>query len=452
MENISAVLKDNSLVLILAYVPTGLGHLRVTDALYHGLPQGVISHLLGSHDKSLQYIHRITSIHPIARSLLEWTQTGKVEDIATLYYRRFFALRAAVLYEQLVTILDQRIELPQRVLIVSTHFGLGHGLSEIKDRLIKEKKVKVYLAIVVTDDSPQHIWYTPGADLTFVPSESTKRKLEQYAKKINLPAVNICVVPYPINSTLSKELTSVQNEDRRAQLTKNATVPIHVSIPISGAAVGLQYFRVLIDTLYTLSNSFVFHVITKLNSHTENFVSDMLTRSFVKISSAEHDREIVDKYTECYMNQVIALEVTKPSEQCFKALINPKHRGGSILLFSKPVGRQEYDNLNFLKRHGLIPTVKESQKLLEKSSRDQRLVINDELDLFNEACSWRGIELPEDPALSASFIWWCLREGIFRKMFHGTKIHADDPNLHELGEDGVVKIWTLISKYLQENA
>ena len=53
------------LQLVLCYAPAGLGHLRIMDALYHGLPDTVNPVVLGSQDESIRIIHRLTSTHPI---------------------------------------------------------------------------------------------------------------------------------------------------------------------------------------------------------------------------------------------------------------------------------------------------------------------------------------------------------------------------------------------------
>ena len=66
------VLKDKNLLIVLATAPAGLGHLRVTKALQHGLPAGVTPVLLGSKDPFLTYIHRIMSVHIVLRNVFEW--------------------------------------------------------------------------------------------------------------------------------------------------------------------------------------------------------------------------------------------------------------------------------------------------------------------------------------------------------------------------------------------
>ena len=171
------ILKNKETVIILAYAPAGLGHLRVTDALYHGLPKTANPLLLGSQDKSITRIHRILSIHPIFRFFFELGQSGIPQYIVTYVYRNYLWLLTKLIYQQLTTILDQRIEETKTVLIIATHFGLAHQIAAIKDKLAKERKVKIVLAVQVTDDSPQYMWYIPGADLTFVPSEYTRREL-----------------------------------------------------------------------------------------------------------------------------------------------------------------------------------------------------------------------------------------------------------------------------------
>lgn len=451
MPDLLYILKQKSLVIILAYAPTGLGHLRVTDALYDGLPIGSAPLLLGAHDHRLTYIHRLGSIHPLTRKFTEWLQNGWAEDLFyNGLYVRYLQDHAESLYKQMVTILEQRIDLPRTVLVVSTHFGLTHQLAQIKEKLAKDLHVRIILVVVVTDDSPQHIWYTEGADLTFVPSELTKSKLIQYAKDHRLRPTHIEVVSYPVSPLLSQQLTESEWLSKKKEVDPKTQDAIHVSLPVSGAAVGLDYFTDFVDTLNQLSLRFRFHTVAKIAPYTQNFINEMLTRSYMTLYTSTHDRELVDKYIELYQKEVIALEITKPSEQAFKALLTPKTRGGSILLFSSPVGRQEYDNLHFLRRHHLLPTQAETQVLHKRSVSSNSLSDDQEgKRLLEEAQNWRGIELPEEPKSAAACLWWLLREKIFIKMLT-CQIHprGDDRHAHELSPHGVETIWERLSAYL----
>jgi hypothetical protein len=112
----------------------------------------------------------------------------------------------------------------------------------------------------------------------------------------------------------------------------------------------------------------------------------------------------------------IALEVSKPSEQTIKALADPKKVGGSILLFTEPVGRQEYDNLDFLAKHHLIPTDKEMLLLCDQTQSNQVREI---------AQKWRGIMLPYNAKEAAHFTAHCLATGIFSepRLWMTTKDH-----------------------------
>ncbi len=71
-------LTHRKLLLVLTYAPAGLGHLRVTDALYHGLPETVNPVVLGSQDTSIQSIHRLTSVNPVGKAVFDWLQAGSV--------------------------------------------------------------------------------------------------------------------------------------------------------------------------------------------------------------------------------------------------------------------------------------------------------------------------------------------------------------------------------------
>jgi hypothetical protein len=86
MSETTALLAQKSLLIIFTYAPAGLGHLRVTGALYHGLPAQTHPILLRSQDSSIGYLHHLTSIHPTLRAILEWLQSGKPEEVFTSGY------------------------------------------------------------------------------------------------------------------------------------------------------------------------------------------------------------------------------------------------------------------------------------------------------------------------------------------------------------------------------
>lgn len=449
MMEIKETLSQKSLVIIFAYAPAGLGHLRVSDALYHGLPDEVTPLLLGSQDKTIATWHRLMSSHPLGRRLMEWIQQGWPEDFFTGIYRRHLRMHTTSLYQQLTMILEQRIDLPKNMLVVSTHFGLAHQLAAVKEQLKREKGVNVYLVVVLTDDSPQHIWYIPGADLTFVPSENTKEVLTRYGRQNRLDPITIEVVAYPVSPFLSRALTERQQKERLTQVASGDSL-IHVAVPISGAAVGLTYNTRLIDALHGYSSRFHFHVVSKTVPYTEKFLTEMVRRDYVVLSASAHAREIVDKYIDLYRDHVVSLEVTKPSEQAFKALLTHTQIGGSLLLFSKPVGRQEYDNLDFLRRHNLLPLRTEKQELWEKAARQVNLQKQAEgRQLLKEAVNWRGLELPDDSRIAASFIWWCLTQRVLTKMMAcQVKPHPNDTHAHELSSAGVTKIWDKVADFI----
>jgi len=416
MADPSKILSSDSLILIFTYAPAGFGHLRVTDALYHGLPKDVTPVLLESQDKSLTFLHRIASIHPIARAIFERIQRGKAESIVTFLYKKLLRSQTKLIYQQLSTILDQRIVTPETVVVVATHFGLAHQLAAVKEQLQKEKRVKVILFVQVTDDSPQKIWYVNGADIIFVPSEYTKGELEKYGREARLDPVQFQVLPYPVSPNLSKPLTPTHKQKKLAQLDPKSDESITISIPISGAAVGLEYFLTLIDELYLLSHRFRFLVIVKSNLRTQSFINEMLKRPFVSLFTSSVDKGVVEKYEDVYKTEIISLEITKPSEQAFKALISPDKVGGAILLLSHPVGRQEHDNLSFLFHHCLLPSDQESVRLFKHALQNPDSMLDEKSSLLEEAKMWRGIKLLENPKESAKFIYWCLKNKIFASM------------------------------------
>lgn len=449
----TVLLNQKSLVLIFAYAPAGFGHLRVSEALYHGLPKGVSPILLGAQDKAIRTIYRNISTHPLALSSMEWAQSGKPQSLFTIWYRWFLRKRSQLLYQQMLTIFDQRIVVPKTMLVVATHFGLAHQLAVIKHKLEKEKAVRIILIVQVTDDSPQYIWYVPEADIIFVPSHKTKEKLIAYGKKGGLPPARFEVNPYPVSPILSQHLLSHDYSQRIHQVSLMSKSEIHLAIPISGAAVGLGFVTALIDVLHTISPRFVFHVFSKTTPYTQSFLLSMMNKPFVKLSSFSHDREVISAYEQIYQQHIISLEITKPSEQAFKTLLSPRQIGGSVLLFSEPVGKQEYDNLDFLKRHGLIPTEYQTQYLHNQARKDKPLDLEQEKTIHLHALCWRGLMIPKSPLLAASFIWWALRQRIFeRMMYYSQKYTGHDKHPEELNPNGVGLFWKKVSEYLHETS
>jgi len=437
---------------VFAYAPAGLGHLRVTDALYRGLPPEASPILLGSQDTTITAMHRMMSVHTITRAFFEWVEQGSAEEFTTPLYRWYLRSHADLLYRQINTIIDQRLNIPDELLLIATHFGLAHQAAAIKEKIIENRKIKVSIVVQVTDDSPHHIWYIPGADIIFVPSERTKDRLEAYGRRSKLPPVNFEVNPYPLSPNLNTDLTDSRMDHRKSQLDPHKDTTIHFAIPISGAAVGMDFITHLIDFLHLKSSRFQFHVVSKNAPFTFRFLYNMNSRPQVEMHMSPHEKEVINLYEKLYEDTTISLEVTKPSEQAFKALITPKKRGGSIMFFSNPVGRQEYDNLHFLRRNNLVPQKAVQKELWNRAECDHILESEERNKLLKEATSWRALNLPKGSIESAQFIWWCLREKILQSML-SCRVMSDSAHQtqSELQSDGVEQFWMKTAEFLQNN-
>lgn len=451
MSEISPFFTRKSLLLIFTYAPVGFGHLRVTDALYHGLSKDVSPVLLGSQDQSITFLYRLLSIHPVLTSLMERSQRGVLEGFYATLSRRFYRSNGKLLFQQLETILDERIEMPETILVVSTHFALAHQIASIKEKFSQKRHVRIILAVQVTDDSPQQIWYVPGADIIFVPSENTKEKLIAFGRKVGFSEVRIEVNPYPVSPLLSERLGEEKIDKRKKQGEKEGNAQIHLAIPLSGAAVGLTFFEKLIDSLHLRSDRYHFHIVGKDAKYTRSFLGTIATRPYVQIYRAYTDRIVLDVYEQMYQKEIISMEITKPSEQAFKTLLHPTQVGGPVMLFTKPVGRQEYDNLEFLHRHALIPTLQESRKLWEKAEKDEALDAKEDEALVEKMKQWRGLLLPEEPELSSTFIHWAVKQGVIEEMLLNTRYQAlQDPKKEEIRENGVEQFWEKTAAFMKK--
>lgn len=408
--------------MIFTYAPAGLGHLRVTDALVESRPKDTSYILLGSIDKFVTWIHRFTSINPVGKYIFLKSQYGLAEDLFTNFYRGFLRITAGFLRKQLLDII-QRNPGNDEIWIVATHFGMAHQIGAIKKRLMIETGRVIRLIVQVTDDTSQKIWVVRGSDLTFAPSQHVKAEFEAYAKTKNINFV--CeVIPYPICNLLTRALPKSLGQRNETFLEGNGT--IRVAIPISGAAVGIGDLNLLVKELGFLSKRFEFWVLVKKSPFTELFIMMIQRLPRVKVMVGKNDAEMITLYELLYEQNLIHLEVTKPSEQAFKAILRPDLVGGSILLFTASVGRQEVDNMAFLERHGLLA-------------------------MPGSITYPRSVKLPENPSEAAKYIIWALDSGLFARMSADNFRFSNEAlQSGEVGADGADQFWKKAIEILDE--
>lgn len=443
-------LKDPSLLIIFAYAPAGLGHLRVTDALFHGLPKNV-QHpfLLGAQNKSITALHRITSLNPLLRPFSEWIESGPLQIPTTRLYTFLLRHQTQLLYKQLLTIVNEQFEKPARILIIATHFALAHQLVSLKEQLRKDTRIRMTVIVQVTDDYPHPVWYVRGADAILVPSAQTKQKLARFAPKGTKTL--IMVNPYPVSPSANIPLTNKHIEQRIQQTDPHDHHTIQVVIPISGAAIGTQFFNDITHRLHHLSDRFIFHIIVKDAPYTKRFISSMIIKPYIQLSVSPDDRTVIEYYENVYQNNTIGYEITKPSEQAFKALLDCSKRGASLLLFTSPVGEQEENNLSFLYRHSLIPSVQETKILWHAAEHNITLSDIHQSAIALSIHRWRGICLPMHPEKAARFIFWALHQNIFLGMVTcKVNPHHLDPYASEIQSNGVETFWEIVAQLLEK--
>ncbi|OGY18167.1 MAG: hypothetical protein A2900_05280 [Candidatus Chisholmbacteria bacterium RIFCSPLOWO2_01_FULL_50_28] len=431
-------------MVVLTSSPAGLGHVRVTEALRGGLEEGVRVEVLGLEDQSAQGLHRAASRNVILRAVMEFVQNNPlVEESFSELYRERLRRKGKEAYHRLVELVKRRRPKPKVLLIVSTHFGLGYQIAAIKNRLAEEFKLCVVLAVVVTDDSPQKVWGVVGADFLFVPSLTTKESLERYMMRITRIVPEVFVVPYPVSADFCQPLTNKAFADRKLQVNPRFKEPMKIMIPISGAAVQLNYIEEMITTLEKERIADI-TVVSRESDYTKRFLSWCGERKSVRVVAEIQDRDVVAGYEKEYANSVFGVEITKPSEQAFKALITPKQRGGVILLFSNPVGRQENDNLAFLVRHDLLPSPADREVLGRYLSTGERRLID--AAFLERAQHWRGLLLPSSGRDAGRAILKLRQCGVLSAMldFSG---YMDHP---ELRSDGVRRIWKKLATRVGE--
>lgn len=402
-------------LIVFTYAPAGLGHIRVVDALISGIPIDYTYVEFTSPDRTTESTHRLTSLNVPARHIMEFFQRGAPEVLFTKLYTWYLKTHTDDIPKQFIHLIKKQKDRPEKIIIVATHFGLAYQLGTIKSRLEKDLNAQIFLVVQVTDDSPQVIWYVDSADLIVAPSYKTKDALQAFAVKARLKKVPIEVAPYPVDLNFSEVLPPDKITERMYQYDPSRKNPINMVIPVSGAAVGMEFFLHLMAHLHRMSPRFFFHVVCRKAPFTEFFLHKVGHRDYVRLYISSCYKTVVDMYERVYMENVISAEVTKPSEQAFKALMPADAVGGSFLLFAEPVGRQEYDNINFLKRRGFL-----------SDSQNSR----------------RGYTLPFGSKASADLVWDLFNSGKLLKAFNN---FSPKPSNSETGSDGVSKFWEIVA-------
>lgn len=403
--------------MVITYAPIGLGHIRVANALISGIPEGLEYEVFAPSDNLTESMYRFSSLNVPARRVMEFFQRGLAESLYTKLFTKRLKSHTGDIFEQFIQVIGSRKTKPDRIIIVSTHFGLAYQLGALRTRLEKVLGIEIRLVVQVTDDSPQVAWYVDVVDLIICPSQQTKKLLQEYADKNKLRKVEIRVTPYPVDLNLAKILTREKVENRRSQYDSGKSTPINIVIPVSGAAVGMEFFLHLMRWLHAKSPRFVFHVVCRRAPFTKRFLEKIKHRSYARLYVSHDSKEVVEMYRNVYLDNVISAEVTKPSEQAFKALLRNDSAGGSFLLFAEPVGRQEHDNIDFLKRHGFL----------------------------SAGPNLRGYILPFGSQASAELIWELFNYGRMLKAFDD---FTPKESNHEVGDAGVAMFWKIVLNLL----
>lgn len=427
----------NTLILLTS-APTGLGHLRVMDAIKDGAPASVQIQEVGLSSLKANKIHALGSRVSILKKLTEFYQTNKLaEKIVSAIYVSITEANNRQVKKEFEN-LDKKYPDKKNWVVVCTHFGIAYALASCKEYLQKKCKVKIFLVVVVTDDSPQRVWAVPQADIIFCPSEETAKQLRQYLPKHK----NITAVTFPISPRLGQKLNLKELELLYSQLDPQNDINTQIQIPISGAAVQLKYFEKLIDNMNT--KQFEFTVIGQKSIYTTTFFDKLKRTPRLQLSIGLTARETVNFYESLFFQpKRPALEITKPSEQIFKALLGPQTRGGVILLLTAPIGRQEKDNLQFLARYNLMPSPTDQQRLEYHLVKKEVIPMQDLDSWRTKASYWRAVSLPSNPVHASKFIKGLLGSGLFYAM-----LSCNVEKSTKMKPNGVEQIWKNIRKVI----
>lgn len=426
---------------IFTAAPTGLGHIRVLHALQEGLPDDAEFETIGLQNKKAGKIHSLGSRVRLLTAITEFYQTNSFAEwlVSTLLIMYLEQHKK----EMIAELRDVAKKHPEKKhwIIVSTHFALAFSIAAHKKEIQEKFGVKIMLCVVVTDDSPQRVWVVKGANFVFAPSAQTAETLV----KLGMSPEKVKVISYPVSPRFAQKLSGDELQKVTDQVDPKQDTPLHIVIPVSGAAVQLPYLQQVIQTLSY--ETFYFTVIGQDTSFTSTFFKKMSQLTHVQTSIGLSNLQTV-KYYESLFYQPIrpAVEITKPSEQTFKAILSPNERGGVILLFTAPVERQEKDNVHFLQGHGLIPDDVQQRELEDFLLNDQSPSHEQTMQLQAQAKNWRGVRLPMNSQKAVTFIKKLKQAGILLAM-----MKCVPKSQLEVSPNGVQMIWNEIHQKFSQD-
>jgi hypothetical protein len=110
------------------------------------------------------------------------------------------------------------------------------------------------------------------------------------------------------------------------------------------------------------------------------------------------------------------------------------------------VGRQEYDNLKFMRKHRLIPDQDVQRELWELAANSQQ--ISDYL--LNQARHWRGVLVPNNAVRAAEFVEWLRLQGVLKQM--NVYQPLEQQSRIEVSDQGVYLFWKTVGALLRKSA
>lgn len=427
-----AVTFDDRVLVVLATAPAGLGHLRVMEALKQGLSEKTRKAVIGVTDPSLQWIHRLTSRNHLLKNVMEFVQENRIAEAwFSKRYRTYLRSHTAAAEKELADTVTRQWPQPEMVVVVATHFGLAHQLAAARERLVRKLGVKLVLAVVVTDDSPQQLWAVEGVDVIFVPSNTTREKIVEHLVHIGGTMPEIITVPYPISLKLGSPLSA---DGYVLRLDQAKGKHLHVMLPVSGAAVQLDYFKEFVGSV--TADGVNVTVVARNSGYVRQFLEWCRMMERVRVVAFREDVDVVQAYEKEFDLRVFGAEITKPSEQAFKALLTPTQQGGVPLLLTAPVGRQEKDNLAFMRRHRLIPSLDDQARIEAWCLTGNRMPIED--GLLDRAHHWRGVMLPKEGMWAGIALQRLISGGILAAM---VEFEGFLEGHEEIRSDGVEVVW-----------
>lgn len=334
-------------------------------------------------------------------------------------------------------IFQKELKSPDNSWLVFTNADVAQAYARAKiknpDHAFKEAKS----IVVVTDNFPINIhlfWLIP-CDYLVVPNQETLASAYSaltYWDKMwpGQKPPKIVVNSFPIHPTHEEAMPTELQKNRRQALDSYDFTKPQAAFLLGGASVQAEYMQILVK-----QSCWWLQPYSVLRNHIQTrSLQDAITSvPKGRVDLVSDNNALIQALNQRMSENPPDIIVVKPGELSNLARLPTDSRGGGQLFFTHPVGNQEKQNIEYLRRKGLMLSEFDGQKLIQDFKGKTPTSPGKILYWSSQSRRLRAIRLPDDPYQAARF----MNSLYHHQILH--KVHMDNQHLEP--PIGATRFW-----------